>query len=364
MYSSIIFNLLFFKKGIFKVKYENYETLSNSLNELINKIKNILSVKINDECFKIDWTIGGDLKWLANIHGINAANSNHPCIWCHWNCKASKNDIEFSISERSHELANILASSQKNGYKNVSLLPFIAFDKTVVDTLHMGLRITDKIFKKLFHHFEYLDNDSSLNIEKRPLFKKLWDFLEIDCGVTTPFENDKSTSSFKLRSLNRKERMKILESLKNKKSLMNLFSELKNDSKLLIFNYILIEFYEIFNFIKQDHTEQYDEESLKKRLRNWLNYWLKVSDKEKLTPYLHIFINHVPEFIRVFKNLSMFSTQGLEKLNDEIKCNYIRQTNKKKEKFVRQLLEKCNRIEFYNLKGSFDEIDSIIFKKK
>ena len=90
MYSSIIFNLLFFKKGIFKVKYENYETLSNSLNELINKIKNILSVKINDECFKIDWTIGGDLKWLANIHGINAANSNHLCIWCHLELQSLK----------------------------------------------------------------------------------------------------------------------------------------------------------------------------------------------------------------------------------------------------------------------------------
>ena len=298
------------------------------------------------------------------IHGINAANSNQPCIWCHWNCKSSKDNNEFSISERSHELAKVLKTSKKDGYKNVSLLPFIAFEKTVFDTLHMGLRITDKIFKKLLHHFEYLDNNSSLDLNKRPLFKKLWNFFEDDCGVTTPFENDKGTSSFKLRSLNQKERMKILESSKNRKNLLNLFSELKNDSKLIIFNYILIEFYDIFNFIKQDHTDQYDEESLKKRLKNWLSYWLRVSDNEKLTPYLHIFINHVTEFIRVFKNLSMYSTQGLEKLNDEIKCNYIRQTNKKKDKFVKQLLEKCNRIEFYNLKGTLEEIDSFIHSRE
>ena len=75
--------------------------------------------------------------------------------------------------------------------------------------------------------------------------------------------------------------------------------------------------------------------------------------------YLHIFIHHVPEFIRVFRNLNVFSTQGLEKLNDEIKCNYIRQTNKLRETFVQQLLEKSNRIEFFNLKGTSEELAMI-----
>ena len=317
------------------------------------------SIEIENQIFKIEWTTGGDLKWLANIHGIKAANSNNPCVWCPWNCQNSNNNQDWSISERTHELARVLSDSKKDGYKNISLLPFIAFEKTVVDPLHMGLRITDKIFKKLLHHLEFLDNNSSIDLNKRPLFKKLWNFFENECGLTTPFEIDKNTSTFKMRSLNQNERIKILDTLKYDKNLLVLFDEKRDDSKIKILNFILIEFYDLFLFIKQDHTEFFDEESLKLRLQKWLSFWLKASDKEKLTPYLHIFIHHVPEFIRVFRNLNVFSTQGLEKLNDEIKCNYIRQTNKLRETFVQQLLEKSNRIEFFNLKGTSEELAMI-----
>ena len=334
------------------------------MNELINKIQNIQRIEIENQSFKIEWTTGGDLKWLANIHGIKAANSNNPCIWCPWNCKNSDSNHEWSISERTHELVRIMSNSKKEGYKNTSLLPFIAFERTVVDPLHMGLRITDKIFKKLLHHLEFLDNDSSIDLNKRPLFKKLWNFFEYECELTTPFEIDKSTSSYKMRSLNQNERIKKLDTLKYDKNLLNLFPEIRDDSKIKILNFVLIEFYDLFLFIKQDHSDFFDEASLKLRLNKWLSFWFKASDKEKLTPYLHIFIHHVPEFIRVFKNINIFSTQGLEKLNDEIKCNYIRQTNKLRETFVQQLLEKCNRIEFFNLKGTCDELEIISRQKE
>ena len=51
--------------------------------------------------------MGGDLKFLATIYGINAANSLFPCIWCEeFN---SKNDVDlnqkFSIT-RSINLAS------------------------------------------------------------------------------------------------------------------------------------------------------------------------------------------------------------------------------------------------------------------
>jgi hypothetical protein len=45
-------------------------------------------------------------------------------------------------------------------------------------------------------------------------------------------------------------------------------------------------------------------------------------------------VYHVPEFISKFKNLSMFSLQGLEKLNDIVKHNYFKQTNHKNEQFL------------------------------
>jgi hypothetical protein len=41
---------------------------------------------------------------------------------------------------------------------------------------------------------------------------------------------------------------------------------------------------------------------------------LFINEKNKITPYMHSFIHHIPDFIRKFKNLNKFSTQSLEKL--------------------------------------------------
>jgi len=65
------------------------------LNEIIQQLKRIRSIKIEGNDYFIDWTLGGDLKWLAMINGINAANSNHPCIWCLWN-----QNTEFDENEQ------------------------------------------------------------------------------------------------------------------------------------------------------------------------------------------------------------------------------------------------------------------------
>ena len=81
-----------------------------------------------------------------------------------------------------------------------------------------------------------------------------------------------------------------------------------------------------------------------------------MNDAEKITPYIHSFINHVPDVIEKHKNLNFFSTQALEKLNSVTKTNFFRSTNKKRNSFLIQLLEKANRIEFINLKGKTAEL--------
>ena len=69
---------------------------------------------------------------------------------------------------------------------------------------------------------------------------------------------------------------------------------------------------------------------------------------------------HVPEFISKFKNLSMFNLQGLEKLNDIVKHNYFKQTNHKNEQFLKQLIEKKNRMELNLFDVTITEINSKI----
>ena len=207
---------------MFEVKAENYNTLKIALKEIIEKIEQINKITIEEKVFDIKWTQGGDLKWLANMNGINAANANHPCIWCPWNCKDPLNlDAKWSISDRSKEKLNIQMSSQnkdKNGYQNVPLMNFIEYKKSIVDPLHSCLRITDKIFKKLLLHLEIIDGDVSDNLDKHPLLNRLKMFCEEDCGVSKAIYYDNNEKSWVLRSINQNERLQILTNLHEKKS--------------------------------------------------------------------------------------------------------------------------------------------------
>lgn len=75
-----------------------------------------------------------------------------------------------------------------------------------------------------------------------------------------------------------------------------------------------------------------------------------------ITPYIHCFVYHIPEFIQLHKDISIFTLQGLEKLNHITSICYHRSNNKKMNEkvFVKQLIEKMSRIEFLRL--GFDNI--------
>lgn len=76
---------------------------------------------------------------------------------------------------------------------------------------------------------------------------------------------------------------------------------------------------------------------------------------KNITPYIHIFVFHVPEFIAKHRNLNQFTMQGLEKLN-EVKKDFFRKTNRSKDKFTSQLLQIENHREFNSLKGKISEL--------
>lgn len=86
--------------GVFEITNENYKELSICLKEIVSELREIKELEINGKIYKIAIYVGGDLKFLANIYGINAANSLYPCLWC----KCCKNefdnlDKEWSISD-------------------------------------------------------------------------------------------------------------------------------------------------------------------------------------------------------------------------------------------------------------------------
>ena len=199
------------------------------------------------------------------MNGINAANSHKPCIWCYFNSQERLNlDANWAISDRSHlKSETMLAanSNDKDGYQNIPLMNFIKFQKCIVAPLHLCLRITDKIFAKLISDLDVIDGNTSTDLDKRPNLKKLKNFCEEECGVQTAFYFNVKEQNWTSSSINQEKRLKILSYLSEKKDLLDLFPIYRNDSKLIIFNFILLEFYSLFKFIKLDRAENFDKKA-------------------------------------------------------------------------------------------------------
>jgi hypothetical protein len=133
----------------------------------------------------------------------------------------------------------------------------------------------------------------------------------------------------------------------------------KNENKYIsVISILTPEQIEMLNKIKKDGS-QLDSlwQSLKKEQIEYLNDSL--SPFVPITPYIHVFVHHVPDFLEIYDNLNIFNTQGLEKLNDLTTIDFHSSTNKnlKDNKYLKQLMEKRNRIEFYHLNLNLSHLD-------
>ena len=126
--------------------------------------------------------MGGDLKFLAMIYGIESATSTYSCIWC--KCPKSKRwdmSQKWSLlsSEKSH-----LPKSNKNKFNCVHepLFPFIPLQCVVIDTLHMFLRISDVLTNLLIQELRLLDGVNPTSCEETNIMK-YGKFLNETCRI-------------------------------------------------------------------------------------------------------------------------------------------------------------------------------------
>ena len=73
--------------AIFKMA-ENYANLKAAMEDICSEGNEMKSITINDKTYEIETYLGCDLKFLAMVCGIDAANCKHVCIWC--KCQASE----------------------------------------------------------------------------------------------------------------------------------------------------------------------------------------------------------------------------------------------------------------------------------
>ena len=100
-------------------------------------------------------------------------------------------------------------------------------------------------------------------------------------------------------------------------------------------------------------------EMIQKSTFDWLILYEKKYTSQRITPYIHIFADHLAEMIELHGDVNAFSMQGLEKLNDLTTHHYFSSTNKHPDLYLTQMINKRNRLEFINFINDFGWYDWI-----
>ena len=167
--------------GIFDIDTENYEELLRLLKDLALQIDNLSNtLEIDGKAYTIKKKFGGDWMFLSAMLGINGPTSNYPCIYCKWFNGNSSNSFrnnktrdnlpqaslanEWSITDTKKHARTIKEaidlSSQNirtNGYINMPIVKSIEIHDYVFCTLHLFLRISDKLENLFFSDLEEID---------------------------------------------------------------------------------------------------------------------------------------------------------------------------------------------------------------
>jgi hypothetical protein len=341
--------------GIYEIENEQHASLTECFKELIEEFERTSEIEVCGRTVKVVYYYGADWKMLAIVLGLQGANSKYPCVWC--KCAKEefyRTDKDWSIVEADkgarsfEEREAILAYNEKDkkdlvifGYSKPSVFrSFIPNQRYMIDMLHLFLRISDTLFNLLVKDCTLADGFDMYAISKFELVKykhmnSLQHFLNEKCNVTFKFLWIAETRKLTWRDLVGPEKHKLFENFSLKEIIPD---HEKFDSVVKIWE----DFYELMNLVK---AIQIDACELKMRTVEWLELYLTVYAKTTVTPYMHAFVTHLPEFVHLYKDINAFNCQGLEKLNDMTTGQFFKGTNKH-ETALHQMLKKRNRMEF------------------
>ena len=330
---------------------ENYDGLKEATEDICDEIKHTKDVEVEGVKFNIEYYLCADWKFLAICVGIDAANATYACIWC--KCPSSdRHDISktWSLTDpgkgaRSIEEIQNCAKKRKNAKDkyNCSRQPIfpIPLDHIVPDILHLFLRITDVLINLLILELRRLDSIEKVSSHSKDstLLEKYEKYLNEQCKVSFHFYTDHTSKALKHRDLTGPEKYKVFSKIQ----IPELFPSLPQAKKV---QDIWSGFSAINEYLKS--SEDFDSERIKsfsRDVKNWLNLFLSVYRAKHVTPYIHLLVHHIPEFLILHRSLAPFSQQGLEKLNDIITKDYFKSTNHHHLEALRQILQKLNRLE-------------------
>ena len=348
-----------FQLGCFEIQTENYDSLKICLAEISKNLSTMAkinnTIKIGEEIYHLKFLLGGDMKFLHTVMGLNSCNSNNPCLWCKWNkdffSKLSSQALPEIIGlarnskEQSDHLKNVFLAEAEPllGYSKERLFDFIEFDDCVFDTLHLLLRVVEKMMKLFVAELEILDDNTSTNINDLPYQNRLYEALR-EIGILSPtyLEN----GIHKLKSFTGDDCLNILGKLK-----FDIFfpqDKFPLFDKKEIFNSLLRDFNDMFLKIKSNFYVD-NSNVFQIQADAWLSSYTNTFHLKHVTGYMHLFCHHLVGFVEEHGDVDVFNCQGLEKRNHQLTKEYFAGSNRKNnhKTYHYQIMAQRNRMESY-----------------
>ncbi|PKC16476.1 hypothetical protein RhiirA5_369844 [Rhizophagus irregularis] len=286
--------------------YESLDILTISFREELQELKEI-GININGVNWTINMYFSSDWKFLTICLGFNSANSLFFCPWCTIT-KKEISDIkkEWLISK---QIDNI---NQYNGHHSTPLFNMISLENWIPDELHIMLRITDRLWSLLLHEIE---ETGYFNDVAREIIVKEMNRIKVNFH----FWQEKECQSWSFTSLMGQDNLPPTRA--------NVIRNLWNG------------FFDLYTAIRDPNT---DPKIFKRDAKMWLKIFLTPSTgipnsdnfvqglyrPNDVTPYMHVLVFHIHEFIEKHKKwgLKSFSCAPVENKNHQQVTQFFRKT--------------------------------------
>ena len=227
------------------------------------------------------------------------------------------------------------------------IFSFIPMEHVTIDNLHLFLRISDVLINLLIRDIRVIDGieKATGKLPDNSKGKNLLayqEFLNGPCKIRFNWYIDEQSKKLSWRDLTGPEKIRLFKEI----NIPTLFPTHNRKEQLQA---LWTDFYSLIKKLGESHCEDIDE--FEKSVKSWVIKFTELYQTKDVTLYIHAFSMHVPQFLRMYGNISVFTQQGLEKLNDFSTKFYQRSSNHRTFESLQQILEKHNRLEILESNG-------------
>ena len=313
---------------------ENYDLLKQSCSVVFDEVNSVIreGITIDGVNYKPEIFLGGDLKFLQTLQGLNVNSAN-----AYYSCPICKVHID-NRSDLTKEWDFYHSSDMRRDYttycecimgQKYQPLIQVDTDHIVPCLLHGLLRIHDVLNGNVI--LEMVQRDGRAKVDGQPQ-RFIRDFVELvrSCGVTyNVWEKTDSKKNIKHEStsLTGGAKLKVLELLPDKLRKSDLLYEESKEQICCLWEDFLSLFTKVAHCSSEDAQEVFNQS------KSWVENFHNTPSRfgyssSRMTPYMHIFCHHFPYYVSMYGGVSKYSGQGMEKLNDIVKFIHHRKTSR------------------------------------